>query len=191
MDEIIQNGFFRIPLYHGTASQFSESIERFGLGSVNPIAQYDVKEFLNRALMACDQAFANDTEWMTSRFATEWMVHQESFSDSGNFQHGDSYLTPSRASAVSYALTNRFGSELITQAWRLWRLLAERRPEVSNTFRLEEHPLVSLFQVEPRPLLVIASGVSVAGVLSEGGNRPIKPSNNCDFLVQCLMKTVF
>lgn len=188
MQTVVENGVFRIPLYHGTSSAFLESIETLGLGAFNPIAQYGVASLLRGLLAACDEAFDKQPDWNADRFATQWMVDQESFRDDANFQHGDTYLSPSRASAVGYALTNRFGSELITQAHRLYCLLEERQPQALQNLGLHGHPVVSLFRLEPKPVIVVARNVPVAAVAAEGGGPPHRSIEQlqdlCTFLGQ-------
>jgi len=169
---IIENGTFRIPLYHGTCSLFVDSIQTFGLGGVNPVEKHDGIAFLKELLAAADEALGSDSDWNASRFAVQWMVEQVSFRDGSNFQHGSTYLAPSRSSAVGYALTNRFGSELLTQAYRVYQLLAERRPQSPSFSQLQRYPLVSMFALAPQPVLVTANDVPLAAVGSEGGRSP-------------------
>lgn len=175
MKPVVKNGEFCIPLYHGTSSLFIDSIQALGLGAVNPIEKEDSVGFITRLLKIADMALGSDEEWKASRFAVEWIVEQRSSRDGLNLQHGDTYLTPSRGSAVGYALTNRFGSELITQAFRVYRLVADRRPEALFDGQLQEHPLLSLFSCAPQPVLVTAQRVPVVAVASEGGG-PAQPS---------------
>ena len=171
MQTVVENGVFRIPLYHGTCSAFYESIETLGLGGLNPIPKLGVISFLRELMVQADEALGEDPDWVSGRFLVQWMVDQESFSGGGNFQHGDTYLTPSRASAVGYALQNRFGSELITQAHRVYCLLVERQPRALQNLALNR-PLVSLFATRPEPLIVTAFNVAVTDVVAEGGGPP-------------------
>lgn len=175
---LIENGVFRIPLFHGTSSIYLKSINEHGLGGANPIRQYGVTTFLRDLLALADETLTNDDEWKSCRFAVQWMVNQDSFRDDANFQHGDAYLTPSRRSAVGYALTNPFGSELITQSHRLYRILEARAPEGLRARMLDQHPLVAVFSLEAKPILIVARNVTVAGLLSEGGEAPEKSINH-------------
>lgn len=172
MNSVVKNGLFQIPLYHGTSTLFVDSINKFGLGGVNLIQQLRGNEFLKTLQIVADRAFRNDVEWQTSRFAVQWIADQISFGDSGNFQHGETYLTPSRNSAISYALTNRFGSELITQAYRVYGFIKERGPELLEEQQLNQHPVTSLFESDAQPILIVAKNVPVVNVISEGGEPP-------------------
>ena len=147
-DELIKDGLLTIPLHHGTSSLFLESIHQHGLGGVNPIERFAVRQFFTDILRLCDKALAGDQDWEAFRFVHELLRDQVTQGDNANFQHGDTYLTPSRASAVGYALTNRYGSELISNAYRLLSFVRERRPELIENSGLVGHPLLDLFALD-------------------------------------------
>jgi len=44
-NELLENGKLTIPLHHGTSSLFLVSIQEHGLGGVNPIEQFRVREY--------------------------------------------------------------------------------------------------------------------------------------------------
>lgn len=171
---IIKNGVFKIPLFHGTSTLFLESIQTHGLGGVNPIDVYSVRSFVQEAYEFCEVVFSGDGEWEASKYSPGWLIDQKSFSDNANFQHGDTYLTPSRASAVGYALTNRFGSELLSMGAKLVALIRERRPELIHQCPLMRNPVMNLISSDSKPILVTARNVSVDMLLSEGGDAPEK-----------------
>ncbi len=172
MPKIVENELLRIPLYHGTSSLFQDSIQKYGLGAVNPLIEYSVPSFVKLALDVCNKALANDQVWEYLKFAPSWIVTQESFNDAANFQHGDTYLTPSRASAVSYALTNQYGSEMLSMGYKLYSLATERCPDLVRETGLDQHPVVNLFSATPSPILIVAYEVPVSSLLSEGGGAP-------------------
>jgi len=173
-DAIIENGVFNIPLFHGTSTLFLESIQTYGLGGVNPIDVYSVCAFVQEAYEFCEHVLSGDKEWEACKFSPRWLIDQESFNDNSNFQHGDTYLTPSRPSAVGYALTNRFGSELLSMGAKLVALIRERRPELIHQCPLVRHPAMNLISSDSKPVLVTARNVSVDMLLSEGGDTPEK-----------------
>ena len=171
-DAIIESGVFKIPLFHGTSTLFLESIQTHGLGGVNPIDIYSVRAFVQEAYEFCEHVFSGDAEWEACKFSPRLLIEQESFSDNSNFQHGDTYLTPSRASAVGYALTNRFGSELLSMGARLVALIRDRRAELIHECPLVRNPAMNLISCDSKPILVTARNVTVDMVLSEGGATP-------------------
>jgi hypothetical protein len=172
LQPVVDNGVFQIPLYHGTSSVYLESIEKYGLGAVNPIRRDDALALFKNLLAACDEVFANDVEWNSLRFLPQWMSDQRSMSSYVNFQHGETYLTPSRSSAVSYALSNRLGSEFISEADRLYRLLVGRNPRIVAERGLDRHPLIRMFDLNATPVLITIQGVPVKSVATEGGGSP-------------------
>jgi hypothetical protein len=172
--DLVEDGRLCIPLYHGTSSLFECAIRAHGLGALNPLDLYDVYSFFRAVFALCEQAFENDVEWQSCKFVPKRIANQESYSDSSNFQHGQTYLTPSRSSAVGYALTNRFGSEFLSQAFRMYRLLQERAAELLEISSLVKHPIVSVFGVEHVPILVTAQNVPMSSIASEGGGSPEK-----------------
>lgn len=167
--EIVKDGILCIPLYHGTATLFSDSIKQHGLGAVNPIKDHSVLSFMKEVFELCDRCFTNEPDWEASKFAPTWIIDQKNFFASANFQHGETYLTPSRSSAVGYALTNRFGSECLTETYRLFMLLKERKPLVLAENKLDEHPLVKLFSYRSEPVLVTVESVPLTYLASENG----------------------
>ena len=173
-EKFIKNGTLTVPLFHGTSTLFLESIQEHGLGGVNPIDTFSVRNFVQQAYGLCDSILAGEKEWDACKFSASWCNKQESFSDNANFQHGDTYLTPSRASAVGYALTNRFGSELLSLGAKLIDLIQERRPELLEQHPLMRHPVRKLVSSDSKPILITARNVSIDMLRSESGDNPQK-----------------
>jgi hypothetical protein len=182
-NELIDNGILTIPLYHGTSSLFLTSIREQGLGGVNPIKQFQVREFFAEIFKRCDTALAGDKEWEACKFVAEYLRDQVSNGDSSNYQHGDTYLSPSRASAVGYALTNKFGSELISNAHRLLSFVQERRPELLEDNEIAHHQLLNFFGYDHKPVVLKMHNIPVSILSSECGDSPEK---GMDFLIDML-----
>ena len=105
-----------VPLYHGTSSTFLSSILRSGLGAANPLTGLRALEFLSTIVDV-----GGDGLWAGSTIAGEEMdirrmVEQKVTGGGFNYRHGSTYLTPSRFTAVSYARSNRYGSEILSNA---------------------------------------------------------------------------
>jgi hypothetical protein len=172
--ELLENGKLTIPLHHGTSSLFLDSIREHGLGGVNPIEQLKVREYFSDVFKLCDVALAGDAEWEVCKFVPKMLMDQISKGDNANYQHGDTYLSPSRGSAIGYALTNRFGSELISNAHRLFSLVKERRPEPLDNIELMHHPLQDILEKAHKPILLKINNIPISILASEGGNSPDK-----------------
>ena len=168
--KLVENGACTFPLYHGTSSLFVDSIRKLGLGARNPLAEYGVVHFLESISRICEELFADDDEWIARRVCVQPMVNQEITAGGFNFQHGDSYLTPSRSSAVGYALSNPFGSEIISQAFFLYSKIEKRRSGEIHRRGLSDSPLLKLFKLKPEPCLVVAENVPVQSLIGERGN---------------------
>lgn len=168
----VKNGRMTIPLYHGTSSMFLPSIEKHGLGGKNPLAELHALDWFRRLLTLCDSALGNDEEWRSERFVAVSFAEQEVTAGGFNFRHGDTYLTPSRQSAVNYALKNRWGSEFLSLGFLLYEKLLQRCPEVLETAEVRGSPVMDLCSGEAHPILVQAHDVPLAQLRSESGSRP-------------------
>lgn len=101
-----------IPLYHGTSSLFLGSIIRSGLGGLNPIAEWHLLEFARLIYPLVEKHVSTRDDFVVKAQTFRFMVEQKSAAM--NFQHGDTYLSPSLSTAVRYAVNKRYGSELLT-----------------------------------------------------------------------------
>lgn len=167
--DYLKNEELLIPLYHGTSSLFSESILEFGLGSIDPIEQFSVRPFMKNLFDLTETLRGNDKSWQDSKFVVQWMLDQEVLASGANFQHGQTYLSPSRSSAVGYALTNRFGSELLTETYRLFRWLMDNKANLLTEMQLDRHPVAKLFKSKPKPILITAHRVKLSHLSAEDG----------------------
>lgn len=173
-NDLLKNGKLIIPLYHGTSSFFLPSICENGLGGINPIEQTNARAFFEEIFKLCDVALAGDEDWEACKFAPELLRDQENNGDSANYQHGDTYLSPSRASAVGYALTNRYGSELISNAHRLFSLVQDRQPKLLGCSELVHHPLMNIFNYDHKPIILKICNMPISILASESGGSPEK-----------------
>jgi len=173
-EEIIENGVFKIPLFHGTSTLFLESIQTHGLGGVKPLEVHSVRAFVKEAYELCDAVYSGDEKWEDCKFSPQWLINQECFSDNANFQHGDTYLATNRACAVRHALKNSCGSELLTTGAFMVGLIRDRRPELIDQAFLARNPVMKLISSDSKPILVTVRNVSADMLLSEGGENPEK-----------------
>lgn len=94
------------PLYHGTSSHFLSSF-RAGATPAPWPHQYDALSLLRRTWTSI-QSFGLKPEWYVEKVLNQTSEHT-------NWQHGELYVTPSKASAVRYAINGaENGGELLT-----------------------------------------------------------------------------
>jgi hypothetical protein len=113
-----------VPLYHGTSSLFLEEIRQFGLGGRDPLVDLKMPEFVQE-LWPLVQANLGSTAIFRARSGLfSRMVEQRA--GNWNFQRGQTYVSPSRETAVIYAANNRYGSELLTYTLDFLQALVDR-----------------------------------------------------------------
>lgn len=97
-----------IDLFHGTSTLFLDSIVQNGLGGINPISQWNVLELSKEVLELSEEHLKENEIYVIKSFSFRKMTEQ---SNEGmfNFQHGQTYLSPSRDTASSYAINKEFG----------------------------------------------------------------------------------
>lgn len=163
-----------IPLYHGTSSLFIDSIRHCGLGGRNPIEHYKVVDFLACLYSICERLFLDDEGWKTRRIYIEPMVKQDITEGGFNFQHGATYLTPTRQAAVNYAVNNRYGSEIISLSFLLYDKIKKEKASELNATEISDAPVLQLMSSSPEPYLVKVPHVPVSILESEAGGSPDK-----------------
>jgi len=157
-----------VPLYHGTSTLFVDGIINSGLGGCNPLVQWKVLEFAKRIHPLVVQQLSDEDDWMVKVQSFGWMVDQKSAAM--NFQHGDTYLSPVRGTAIRYAANKRFGSELLTYTLDfLQELLRRKIPGVADDLYHEYPHIFGLLDISCAPLLVKVDEPSLDELLAENG----------------------
>ena len=161
------------PLFHGTSSLFLSGIADTGLGGKNILAEWRVYEFSQALLPYVDAHLATDEGWMVKAQSFRFMVHQRT--GAMNFQHGDTYLSPSKQTAIRYAVNKKFGSELLTYCLDLLQeLLSRKVPSVADSLYMQFPKLFGLLDISSVPILIEAQRVPVNYLLDEKGGDPAK-----------------
>ena len=169
---VTDNGQMLISLYHGTSKIFLDSIQESGLGAKNPNIMFKSHELLTEMFNLEGWNWSDDPELSKRKPTTRYIIDQSVSGGGFNFRHGNAYLTPSVLAAVSYALNNPLGSELLSTTifvfdrLKVWdegkaREVASKYPAVSE-----------LLSLEHRPLLVEALQVPIQNLRSEEGDAP-------------------
>ena len=169
---VTDNGQMLVPLYHGTSKIFLDSIQESGLGAKDPNIMFKSHELLTEMFNLEGWNWSDDPELSTMELITRYTVDQSVSGGGFNFRHGNTYLTPSKPTAVRYALINRLGSELLSTTISLFDSL-KVRDEGKAREVASKYPIVSeLLSLEHQPLLVEALRVPIRSLRSEQGDAP-------------------
>ncbi len=103
-ESVVIDGVLRLPLYHGTSTLWMDSIRKNGLGGAMP----RLEEV--RALLGIINEHIPPER---KDVMLEMMVNQEQ--GSMNWQHGQVYFSLAFEDAKNYALSNSFGSEILSE----------------------------------------------------------------------------
>jgi len=160
------------PLYHGTSTLFLDSIVSHGLGGVNPIVEWKLVD-LAKEVFALSEEYLKKTElFQISSYSFKKMAEQSN-GGSFNFQHGDTYLSPSKQTAARYAIGKRYGSEMLTYTINfLTELLRMDIDYVKLDLRKKYKKIFGLIGANPSPLLIMVNTIDKTSLLNEYGEDP-------------------
>jgi hypothetical protein len=164
----MDNGNFPVPLYHGTSTLFLEGIVQDGLAGKNPIAEWRVLEFAAELLPFVRTHLSGPDQFAARAGSFEMMVRQTS--EAMNFQHGDTYLSPSASTAVRYAVNKRYGSELLTYCLDFLQLLVNQNTEGVRDDLYRRFPQIfAKLDISVAPILIRAGNVPLSYLVDEWG----------------------
>lgn len=164
-------GHLSIKLYHGTSTVFLDGIINSGLGGRNQLAEWKLFEFVNVLYPLVMEHLSSEEDWMVRVQTFGFMVEQRS--NGMNFQHGDTYLSPSEFTAVRYAIDKKYGSELLSYALDfLQELLRRKVSGVADELYRAHRDLFKLLDVSCAPLLIGVDGAVAEELADEGGGDP-------------------
>ena len=157
-----------VPLYHGTSKLFLPSIRSGGLGAKDPNTAFRTREMLDELTSAREWNWDEDPDLLAARYIIEQRVTGGGF----NFRHGSTYLSPSKTTAVRYALSNRVGSELLSTTFCMFDKLKAYDLHRANGI-IERYPeLLKLYEIPHQPLLVEALDIPIRNLRTERGEDP-------------------
>ncbi len=171
---IQQNGKLTFPLYHGTGSVFIDQIMSTGLGAKDGMEAFGLRKMAG-ILVGLSAPFAGKEDWIEDidgceRAAkapeSQKLKHTTGF----NFRYGGAYVTPSRQSAIFYAISNPRGSEALRSILSLHNHLIRIKPEIEGMPDLRI--LRDLAQFPKTPILIQANDVNIASLRAEQGGPP-------------------
>jgi hypothetical protein len=161
-----------VDLYHGTSTLFLDSILQNGLAGINPVTEWQLLE-LSQEVYALSEAHLQKTPLFQKSSSSFQRMTEQANSGRMNFQHGDTYLSASKRTAVNYALGKRYGSELLTYTVDFWQELIRHNISAASEELRRKYPRVyGLFKLVPSPLLIKVSGLDSSMLVDEHGNSP-------------------
>lgn len=174
-----------LPLYHGTSSLFLESILGLGLGAKNPLADIRVSEFVDELAPLVREHLCGAEIYKNRCSTWEMMIAQSS--SHLNFQHGDTYLSPSIDTAVRYATHKRYGSELLSYAVDFLQLLVLKDLDEVQRDLYQRYPeIFALLEVSPAPIVFEVGGLVAADLKNEHGGPA---DSNLQFVHETIANT--
>lgn len=164
---LVKNGRLTVPLFHGTSSLHYESILSHGLGGRNIVEDNGVRAAARELVNFC-APWREHEEWVMDFDACECIAAEPDNPRRGNFRYCGTYLSPSRETAATYAfLYHANGGEALTHVLKLYRKLANARPEMA---RNPQFAALANFAAKPaRPLVIEAVDIEIDALRSEHG----------------------
>ena len=160
-----------LPLYHGTSTLFIDGIRSKGLGGANPIADWKVLECARELYPVVEKYLGVTEDWHPKIDGFRMMVEQ--LQGHSNFQHGDTYVSPALSTAARYAISNRYGSELLTYTLEFMRDLQIHFPDRVPAGLRERYPeAIQRLLLPAAPILICVKDVPASSLLTEHGKDP-------------------
>jgi len=163
---LVKNGKLIIPLFHGTSSLFVESITKYGLGTRNPLEDLEILPFIKRLFSLAEELIPSDEWWCANKWVVKRMMDQDP-----HFRHGYPFLSPSRLTAVRYAINNPFGSEIISCGIKLYQTICKHHPKISFPVMIERSPVLQFIHRIHAPVLAEISQVDLSYLKGEKGEN--------------------
>jgi hypothetical protein len=172
-----------INLFHGTSTLFLDSIIQNGLGGLNPVVEWRLLELCKEVYQLSEQHLKETLLFQRSSYSFKKMAEQSN-SGSFNFQHGNTYLSPSKQTASRYAINKRYGSELLTYTIDFLNELLKLEIQYVKSDLFRKYPKIfGLIEANPSPLLIQVKNVIVSSLVSEHGQDPTKNLERVDELI--------
>ena len=179
--------------YHGTSSFFLRSINKYGLGGINPNEEWKLFDLLKYLYELSELKLQNNKKYLEIRDTTRAMAFQKPLlikkgvnAGTHNFNHKNIYLSYGILRAIVYAINNEYGSEILTRIIALYRLLINEKinvmiPAHLNTINIEKIERERFF-----PILIGIDNVDSEFLLTEYG----EPADKCLSTIYNLKKTL-
>jgi hypothetical protein len=156
-------------LYHATSTLFIDSIKQNGLGAHNPVKELKLLELLKKIQVLMEEKLHNNEERAIALLSLRRITEQGS-SESVNYQHGQTYLTPSRWQAGMYA--RNYGCEALDAVYEMTDIL--KKYDVFPALLEEEYK--SVYKIKERnyqPIILRLDNVRIDYLAGEK-NLPLQ-----------------
>ena len=161
------------PLYHGTSSIFLDSILKKGLGGENIGETYQTQEMFTQIVKIFQSKYSDKEWWLSHSYIVEKMVSNEVTNGNFNFRFGGIYLTPCLQTAIRYANSNKYGSELISYFIQSYDELFKYDPKEAEQIFPLNHPLRQVISANATPVVFEVDNVLKENLTTEQG-KPIE-----------------
>ena len=158
-----------VPLYHGTSKRFLPSIRESGLGGRYPSEVARCHDLLDDLAGFNGWDWSGDAELCSLKLIVDSIRAGTVTAGGFNFRYGNTYVSASCRSAVRYATSNRYGSELLTTAMDVLEKLFDYEPSLAQQIAEKHQISPDLRYLDAQPVLVEAKHVPVRNLKSERG----------------------
>lgn len=183
--------------YHGTSTIFLNSIQKHGLGGVNPNTDFKNLEGLKFLFELCEVHLTNNSQYLQLKDTTWAMVHQgmnEITDERGqkhllHYRHDGIYVAISRVRAAIHAVLNKCGSEILEMCIELHELLVQAKIAVDIPSDIDIFNFRQFINVETKPIIIEVSRVADEELEKEDGKTATEALNLLLFVV-CGTQTI-
>ena len=158
-----------VPLYHGTSKLFLPSIREAGLGGRYPNEVSQCNRLLDDLANLEVLDWLKDPDLCVLKPTVDSMRRQAVTPGGFNFRYGNSYMSASCRTAVRYATSNRYGSEILSTAMSVLDKLFDHDPTLGQAIAEKHQISPELRRSPPYPVLVQANQVPIRILESERG----------------------
>jgi len=161
-----------ISLYHGTSTIFLDSIVENGLGGINPIKEWKVYELSRDVYTLSKKYLSNTNLYQKNSYSFKKMIEQKS-DGNFNFMHGNTYVTPSKKTAINYAISNKYGSEILSYTIEFFLKILDLDRKNLTTYLFSKYPEINNWiAFNPSPILIEIKNIDTKYLLNEHGKNP-------------------
>ena len=182
---------FEFKYFHGTSKIFLDSIVEFGLGGINPNFEFKNLDLLRFLTKESENKLMKNNKYLHLREAVLAMSEQR-FSNfklpngqifENNFKHNGIYVGITKGRALTYACTNRYGSEILEHCILLYQILKSNDNEYKLPVELNLFEIEKYINMEHKPILIELSGIGDFEVETENGQKGIDKLNHLRNLI--------
>jgi len=138
-----------IPLYHGTSNLFYEDIQKHGFGGKNLIEELKVMDMLTQLYDVC----ITETNFKHEEPVLD-LLCLKILSQEDAWQYKSLYLNSSRCKAVTHALSNKYGSEILSLTMYLYEYITNMYPSFQFNNPIHNQLADLLLEADIQPVVL-------------------------------------